>query len=334
MNLVERGKYFTISRPRQYGKTTTLYLLEKSLKDKYLLISTSFEGVGETKFETEENLCSTVFYTLSKGLIYESDDFKEKFLKLGNGLKTFEQVSEAIAKFVKQQEKKVILIIDEVDKASNHSIFLNFLGMLRNKYLNRDKGSDFTFHSVILAGVHDVKNIKKKLRPDSEAYYNSPWNIATEFKIDMSFSAEEIQSMLNQWKEENDDRKMDVPLLSEEIYKFTSGYPFLVSKICKLIDEDLDREWTIEGIKKAINIILAEQNTLFDDLIKNIENHSELNEILQSIIVNGKSYNYNIDNFIIDMGVMYGIFKRGSSDKLLIDNKIFEIRISNYFTSK
>ena len=28
--LVDRGAYFTINRARQYGKTTTLYLLEKS----------------------------------------------------------------------------------------------------------------------------------------------------------------------------------------------------------------------------------------------------------------------------------------------------------------
>lgn len=26
-NLIEKGKYFTINKPRQYGKTTTLYLL-------------------------------------------------------------------------------------------------------------------------------------------------------------------------------------------------------------------------------------------------------------------------------------------------------------------
>ena len=29
--LIEKGKYFTINRPRQYGKTTTLFLLDKLL---------------------------------------------------------------------------------------------------------------------------------------------------------------------------------------------------------------------------------------------------------------------------------------------------------------
>lgn len=52
------------------------------------------------------------------------------------------------------------------------------------------------FHSVILAGVHDVRNIGQKIRPDTEHRMNSPWNIAAAFRVDMSFSAEEIAGML------------------------------------------------------------------------------------------------------------------------------------------
>ncbi len=341
MSLVEEGFYFTINRPRQYGKTTTLFFLEKALKDKYLLISTSFEGLGETKFETEESFCSSIFYSFSQGLVYENNEFKQKVQESGKNLKTFEQMSGAITRFVAESGRKVVLLIDEVDKASNHIIFLNFLGVLRNKYLQREAGKDQTFHSIILAGVHDVKNIKKKLRPDSEAGYNSPWNIATEFKVDMSFSAKEISTMLNQWKAENaewrvknDEFIMDVPLLSQEIYKFTSGYPFLVSKICKLIEEELDRDWTVEGIQKAINIILAEQNTLFDDLIKNIENSSELAELLFSLLVENEEIDFNLDNPIINKGIIYGILRSGEQRQIILHNKIFELRIYAYLVSK
>ena len=48
--LVEKEKYFIINRPRQYGKTTTLLALENNLKDKYLVISISFEGIGNVVF--------------------------------------------------------------------------------------------------------------------------------------------------------------------------------------------------------------------------------------------------------------------------------------------
>ncbi|MDD3185470.1 MAG: hypothetical protein PHT76_09260 [Anaerostipes sp.] len=58
-NYVEEGKYFTINRARQYGKTTLLYLLEKRLQDDYVVIRLSFEAADEL-FES--------LYTLAQGL--------------------------------------------------------------------------------------------------------------------------------------------------------------------------------------------------------------------------------------------------------------------------
>ena len=99
-------------------------------------------------------------------------------------------------------------MIDEVDRTSNNRVFLLFLGMLRNSYLARDGGQMNAFHSVILAGVHDIKNIKQKLvkeglaelRP-GERTYNSPWNIAADFRVDMSFSTSDIESMLGEYEQ-------------------------------------------------------------------------------------------------------------------------------------
>ncbi len=91
--------------------------------------------------------------------------------------------------------------MDEVDKSADNQIFLTFLGLLRDKYLNREKGMNESFQSVILAGVYDVKNMKQKLRPEEEHKYNSPWNIAVSFEATMDFEAEEIR-------------------------RYTAGYPF------------------------------------------------------------------------------------------------------------
>ena len=44
---IEQGQYFTINRARQYGKTTTLFLLERKLKEDYLVLSLSFEAADE-----------------------------------------------------------------------------------------------------------------------------------------------------------------------------------------------------------------------------------------------------------------------------------------------
>ena len=51
--LVDAGKYFTINRARQYGKTTTLIALARFLTSQYVVISISFEGIGKEGFLDE-----------------------------------------------------------------------------------------------------------------------------------------------------------------------------------------------------------------------------------------------------------------------------------------
>jgi len=39
-------------------------------------------------------------------------------------------------------KRKVVLMVDEVDKSSNNQLFLDFLGMLRTEYLGRNQGKE------------------------------------------------------------------------------------------------------------------------------------------------------------------------------------------------
>jgi hypothetical protein len=334
--MIERGDYFVINRPRQYGKTTVLSQLSKRLNSSYLVIRTSFEGIGDKVFQCEEIFSSRIL-----GIFAESLEFidKQKAIELrnaGNGLTDLFEVSKAITKFVKNCEKEVILIIDEVDKASNNQLFLSFLGMLRNKYIMANDELDYTFHSVILAGVHDVKNLKIKLRAEEEKKYNSPWNIAVNFNVDMTFVAEEIETMLKEYDIENN-IKMDNKTLSEKIYFYTSGYPFLVSMLCQIIDENLlginKRPWVIEDIDKSVKILLKENNTLFDDLIKNLENNKELYSLVNEIVLNGSIISFNISNPIVNTGYIYGIFK-DEEYRVKLNNRIYEQFIYDYLVSK
>lgn len=75
-------------------------------------------------------------------------------------------LSDLFSELCGQMKRPVILIIDEVDQASDKEVFLSFLGMLRDKYLQRKKLP--TFQTVILASVYDIKNLKLKVRPQSE----------------------------------------------------------------------------------------------------------------------------------------------------------------------
>ena len=178
-----------------------------------------------------------------------------------------------LSRFCGEASRPVILMADEVDHGGNYQVFLDFLALLRGYYLKRRKKP--TFHSVILAGVYDIKNLKLKIRPEEEHQYNSPWNIAAEFNVEMELSAVQIRDMLEEY--EADHRTgMDTAAVAEEIYQYTSGYPYLVSAICKILDERMQKEgyadqgniWSEEGIGEAVKIILMTKIPLFDSMVR------------------------------------------------------------------
>ncbi len=338
IKLIEAEEYFVINRPRQYGKTTTLYMIERTFakKEDYLVISISFEGIGDLVFESELRFIKAFIEILADSVIFQSESLAKYLEDEKNKIKSFNELSRFLTKFIIKCDKKVILMIDEVDKSSNNQLFLSFLGFLRNKYLLKMQGKDKTFHSVILAGVHDIKSLKAKIRPEDEQKYNSPWNIATDFDVDMSFSKAEIGTMLDDYMA-NKGVDLDKKYFSDRLYFYTSGYPFLVSKLCKIIDEkimDKDKQqWKREYLEKAVKELLKQSNTNFDGLIKNLENNKSIYNIVNNILVKGIPIEYNLYNPDINLGMLHGIFKN-EKDKVKINNKVYELLIYDYMISK
>ena len=334
--MVEIGEYFIINRPRQYGKTTTLHIIERLLKETgdYMVFRISFEGVGDLIFETEEAFSPGFVRMLSRyAAVHERSLvtwLNEQSLKIDS----LEGLSAMITEMTTNISKKVVLMIDEVDKSSNNQLFVSFLAMLRDKYLDREATK--TFHSIVLAGLHDVKSLKLKLRPDDERKFNSPWNIAADYKVNMNLQPFEIKPMLEDYCQETG-VTMDTQQMADVLFYHTSGYPFLVSKLCKTIAEDIlpekdEKTWTLDDMDESVRLLLKEKNTNFDSLIKNLENNQALYNFVYRIIMEGEIVAFNTDDPLIDMGIMHGIFK--DNGQIIIHNRIYEQRIYNYMTAK
>jgi hypothetical protein len=337
MGMIEFGRYFIINRPRQYGKTTALNYLTESLnkKEGYLALRISFEGVGNLGFEDEASFCD-LFLDLLRLTSINLDETKlVSYLSVAKEkIFSIKNLSVFISDLVLFFDKKIVILIDEVDKSSNNQLFLHFLGMLRDKYLDRD--TKVTFHSVVLAGVHDVKTLKLKLRKDEETKYNSPWNIATDFKVNMNLLPHEIVPMLQEYAVDKE-IQLDANKIADLLFYYTSGYPFLVSKLCKMFDEEIlptkpDKTWTDADIETCVWQLEGESNTNFDDLIKNLENNPELYQLVESLLIAGKSYPYTINDPIINLGVIYGIFS--NQNGLVIHNRIYREVIYSYMTMR
>jgi len=78
---------------------------------------------------------------------------------------------------------------------------------------------------------------------------------------------------------------------------------------------------------------LKEPGTLFDDMRKKITDYPELNNIIYAILFRGETYPYNLDNYAIDIGSMFG-FITERDGQAVIANRIFETRLYNLFLSE
>jgi AAA-like domain len=337
LKLINGEAYFIINRPRQYGKTTALHFLTHALNSTtdYIALRISFEGLGDSAFLSEEQFAKTFINQLAEKFKIIVPNHAVWLDRIEDKVNNFHLLSNIITEFCnKVGDKKIVVLIDEVDKSSNNQLFVSFLALLRDKFLDRSELK--TFHSVVLAGVHDVKSLKIKLRPDEEAKLNSPWNIATDFKVDMNLYPKEIIPMLEDYMSETG-VKMNTKKIAEHLFYYTSGYPFLVSKLCKTVDEDYvskrkSKKWTLADIDQAALDLIRENNANFDSLVKNLEDNKPLFDLVYSIAIDNVKFPYSPHEPIANLGVLYGIF--ANREGLVIHNLIYSQVIINYMTFK
>ncbi|MCD8012345.1 MAG: AAA-like domain-containing protein [Lachnospiraceae bacterium] len=340
--MVDAGDYFTINRARQYGKTTTLNALVAYLKPEYDVISLDFQGISSADYESEQLFVAAFSRQILLEAKFLSAAVREELSVYATGKEreaTLSVLFMTLLKACEMNKKKIVLLIDEVDSASNNQVFLDFLAQLRYYYLKRPNA--FTFQSVILAGVYDIRSLKRKIRPDESHKVNSPWNIAAKFRVNMDFSAEDIAGMLNDY-EADYHTGMDVQYMSRQIFEVTSGYPYLVSDLCKIIDEDVtgSREfperadaWTGQGFQEAVKLIEKEDNTLYESLLGKLTAFPEIRSVLYDLLFTGRIFPYNAKSGYMKDAAMFG-FVRNEKENVIISNRIFENVLYNFFISE
>lgn len=330
-SMIDSGKYFIINRARQYGKTTILTALADFLRQDYDVISLDFQTISYTDFESEQNFVaafSSELLDCAEHLPEEINETLKKYSTDPDRKATLSALFRSLSQLCKYAEKKVVLIIDEVDNAANNQVFIDFLAQLRAYYLKRRRTP--VFQSVILAGVYDIKNMKRKLRPEDDHKENSPWNIAADFLVDMSFSADDIAGMLYDYEADHQ-TGMDIEQMSALLFDYTSGYPYLVSRLCMFMDERIPgRAWTKESFLISIKMLLEDPNPLFQSLMNKLEDFPELNRVILRLLFQGQSIVYNPDDPALQNARMFGFIKVKDSTVLLA-NRIFEMRLYNKY---
>ncbi len=332
--MVDRGDYFCVNRARQYGKTTTLSALRRTLAGDYAVAGLDFQALSHADFATEGafagSFASILLDAEELGQLELPDEATDALEKLeGAGTPTLKGLFRALRRWLRASARPVVLIIDEVDSATNNQVFLDFLAQLRLAYLSREDDPSYpAFQSVVLAGVTDVKHLKAKIRPDGESKVNSPWNIAADFDVVMSFDEADVAGMLADYEEDHA-TGMDVAAVSDEVVAWTGGYPFLVSRVCQLMDVR-GLAWNRAGVDEAVRLLLKDDDvSLFESLMGQLENHAELKGALRAMLIAGERMEYLPYDETQKLLRMYG-FATERDGMLVIANRVFETLLCDH----
>ena len=131
---------------------------------------------------------------------------------------------------------------------------------------------------------------------------------------------------------------MNTAAMAKAIREYTNGYPFLVSRLCQLIDEEVSREvllsesWTDRGLDEAVKRLLTENNTLFQSLTKSLNNYPEMKAAIRAVLMEGTKLTCNAQQDAIVQLQMYGLIQN-DHNTVKIANRIFETMLYNLFLS-
>ena len=133
--LVDAGKYFTINRARQYGKTTTLRALYRNLMKDYYVVSLDFQTFGSAEFETESRFANSFADSILEEFERRYREFPKKMEESLENLRrkiserplnenfTLRSLFGYLSDLCASADKPIVIMIDEVDSASNNQVF-------------------------------------------------------------------------------------------------------------------------------------------------------------------------------------------------------------------
>lgn len=154
-----------------------------------------------------------------------------------------------------------------------------------------------------------------------------------------------LNALADELKEEYEEdyhTGMEIGEISRLIFDYTSGYPFLVSRLCKVMDEKLrdngafsnqSSVWTRRGFFEAEKIVAKENSTLYQSLIEKLGSYPQLRTVLYELLFTGKPIPYTATNDYIQVAEMFG-FIRNEKETAVISNRIFETVLYNFFISE
>jgi len=321
--MVDLGRYFSIFAPRQSGKTTFFegFCHELEKETTYMAILLSFQDY--------KNLNSQRFYQLIQKDLYKqlvnrlADvdcprlDAVRAYLDTHNisDHTCFRELFEELNRMIKL--KKIVIFIDEFDGIPIDELE-NFLTTLRELYQRYKKRTDKALYSVGLVGI---RNITKLIVGGV-----SPFNIADQVKLP-PFTLKNVRDLYAQYTKETNQPFTEDAV--KKVFNETAGQPWLVNRIGTILTINIKPETTApiteEDVEKAIDILLYEENSHFDNIT---EKAKQYKETFIDIVFDGVEYIPGDDEQ--SLLLTHGLIK-AEGKNIKVSNPIYKKRFTKTF---
>ncbi len=268
---IAKGDYWAILGPRQIGKTTFLHLLQHKFKNAHYLYFDFELSPG-----SDDNL-----YQLLIGRFLEripSEQTKNDFIN-GKNYPPARRFFNFLEKFKPKDNKKIILLFDEIDSLPTIN---DFLHLWRTVNHERYQYQALNRYNVLVTGAKEL--ISLTLGP------NSPFNVA-EILYLKDFSEEESEELIKEPM-----KKLGIAIEDKAVGKLleqTSGHPQLLQHACHiLVDSAMksNRIITENDVDHAITELFISSLSL-NTLAHDLEENEELMDFIKDIFI-GKKGNF------------------------------------------
>lgn len=303
---IETGEYWTILGPRQIGKTTFLRQIQEAYKDAYYIYFNL-----QIELKTEENFYQWLIEEFEEAIPAEDIPAKEE-----NHHEPARKFFNFLKRFKPTQDKKIILLLDEIEGSPYLKDFLNIWMTVYHKRYNIKALEKYC---VVIAGSVDL--IGLTMGP------KSPFSIAKNLYM-KDFSHEESGKLIDRPFAE-----MGInitPGAKEKLIFDISGHPQMLQQTCSILADLALHQGknTIEEntIDDAINILLKNNDTI--DILRNdLKGNTNLG-YLASDILNGKKEKFHLYKELAISGA--GCIVEDPNSFCAIRNKIYEMFIKDF----
>ncbi|KAF2956254.1 AAA-like domain-containing protein [Marinitoga sp. 38H-ov] len=270
---IENWRYFTVSAPRQSGKTTFLNDIVEKIKEKYLPIFISFESFGNIKIEEK-------FIKQFTKKIKNFFDFNMKIEFEPKKIAAISDLDEYIMDINEKFGKEVILMIDEFE-ILEEKLMNEFLHVIRDIYHSRQ---GYKLRSVILISVGYLSGVLE----DNA----SPFNIAEHMEVPY-FTKEQVYDLLNQHEKETG--QVFEEKVKELIWHNAGGQPGLTNALAYDLVAKKAKGEKIITEKHFEKTLYDFMHQYIDKNISNIISKAEKEkELIMKILFEPESVEFNI----------------------------------------